>query len=541
MADELLDYLLAHGPQLSGEVAAALAEKLGITLPAARKKIERRSDSVRSVDLAFPRRAQFLYAKAHYGSPRFWKNLAAALVESNGAYARAIWALRARGGVIPLAQFASAAGASAGAKQISGDLLRQRLVSAGLLQEIEIPGLGACVAFAKGEPFIDELVPPVRARLITETVLLKSTQAWAAKLGLGSFNSFKLRNSSLGYAPEVGSFEWDLSAPSYLGPLATWPEGGKPKPGFLVVDALLTDRVSADDVRPFVYKCMSLRQARAVGRCLQFFVAHRYSSEALDMIRRAGIVPATTESLFGTDVARALMELTGTLTRAATEVVNPERFAELFDRLGKIEGAAGTLRGALFEYVVADVIRRTVPNADIEMNKIYRSNGKDVAEVDVRVVVKDQGVRFIECKGLLPGRVLNDKEVNDWLVKRIPIVRSQTLDNADLRKLPLQFEMWLTGELSPEARAQIEAARAEVDPRRYTIEVVYAKDIERMSEPFAPLLKVVTQHFLNHPLSSPNDAINPLSKRQIPRARIAFGSVPLATEASHEANLSRSP
>ncbi|MGY2491131.1 hypothetical protein [Cupriavidus sp. CP313] len=527
MADEVVDYLVAHGPRLSGEVAGALVQTLGITPSAARKKIERqlRSDSVRSLDLTFPRRAQFLYVKAQYGNSRFWRNLAAALEESNGAYARAIWALRARGGVIPLTHFDSAAGSSRGPRQLSGEAVYKRLVSVGLLQEIEVPGLGACVAFAKGERFIDDLIPAVRARLIAETVLLQSVQEWAAKLGFGSFHTFKLRSNVPGMAPNVASFEWDLSAPSFLGPLATWNDAGKPKPGFLVVDVLLTDKVEVDDVRPFVYKCTSLRQLRGVGRCLQFFVAHRYSKPALDMIRRAGIVPATPESLFGTEVARALIELASTLTQAATRAVEPEKFAQLFDRLGKVEGAAGTLRGALFEFVVADLIRHTVANADITMNKIYRSHGKDVAEVDVRFATKDQQISFIECKGLLPGRLLSDKDVDDWLTKRIPIVRAHTLDNPEWKNHRLRFEMWLTGELSPEAKAKIEAARAEVDPRRYTLDVCYAHDIEKMAAPFPALHRVVTQHFLKHPLASTDDTINPLSKRQIPQALAVFAPI----------------
>lgn len=521
MTDELAAYLLDQGPQMSGAVAAALAAAHGISATAARKRIERRSSSVRVLDLQFPRGAQFLYVDSHYGSPRFWRSLAEALVNSNGAYARAIWALIARGGVMPLAFFASAAGASSGQRQLSGDAVYGRLVSTGLLQELEVPGLGTCVAFAKGEPYIDELLAPVRARLIAETVLLQSVQEWAAKLGLGSFHSFKLRSDVPGAAPTVGTFEWDLSAPSFLGPLATWGDADKPKPGFLVVDVLLTDVVGADDVRPFIYKCISLRQLRKVGRCLQFFVAHRYSKDALDMIRRAGIVPATPESLFGTDVARALMELSTTLTEAATRSVDPEKFAELFERLGKVEGAAGTLRGALFEFVVAEVVRRTTPNVDVTMNKIYREGGKDVAEVDVRAIIKDREIRFIECKGLLPGSQLSDKEVDDWLTKRIPLVRKHTLGNTELQHLKLKFEMWLTGELSPDARKKIEAAQQAVSPRKYTIKVVNAAELERLVRETndASLRKVVTQHFLQHPLAVPDDAVNPLFKRQISQAQ----------------------
>lgn len=525
MADELLDYLLAQGPQLSGEVAEGLAERLGITPTAARKKIERRGNGVSALPLNFPRRAKFLYASAHYESRRFWDRLAAALVESNGAYARAIWALSARGGVIPMAHFASAAATSSGTRQISTDDVWKRLVDIGLFQTIEVPGLGPSLAFAKGDPYLDELLPAIRARLIAETVLLQSVQEWAAKLGFGSFHSFKLRSSQAGMAPDVANFEWDLSAPSYLGPLATWTGSDRPKPGFVVLDVLLKDEVGWNDIRPFIHKCTSIRQLRGVGRCLQFFVAQRYTKEALNAIRREGIVPATPESLFGTDVARALMELSGTLTQAATQAVEPQKFAELFEKLGKVEGAAGTLRGALFEFVVADVIRNTVAGADITMNKIYRQGGKDVAEVDVRAIVKDQKIRFIECKGLLPGRQLPDAEVDAWLTKRIPFVRSQTLENSEWKNLRLHFELWLTGELSPAAQEQIATLKAAVDPRRYTIEVLLASDIEEVVKPLPALRKLVTQHFLRHPLASPNDVITPLSRREISQVEAAFADL----------------
>ncbi|MDR5879411.1 hypothetical protein [Caballeronia sp. LZ032] len=298
----------------------------------------------------------------------------------------------------------------------------------------------------------------------------------------------------------------------------------RPKPGFIVLDVLLKDEVDLNDLSPFIYKCRSLRQVRGV-RTMQFFVAHRYTLEALDAIRREGVVPATTESLFGTDVARALMELSATLTQAATQAVEPEKFTQLFEKLGKIEGAAGTLRGALFEFVIADVMRRTVAGANITMNKIYRQDGKDVAEVDVRVVVPGQQIRFIECKGLLPGRLLSDSDVEAWLNKRIPTVRSQTLDNPEFRNLALTFELWLTGELSPEADAKIEAMRASVDPKRYAIKVLLASEIEDTVRDLPDLRKVITQHFLRHPLAASDEVINPVSKRQISRTAAIFADL----------------
>ena len=511
----------------SGALAVALATHLKITPAAARKRIERRAAPVRAVNLALPRGAQFLYLESQYGSSKFWDRLADALMEGNGAYARTIRALDARGGIIPMGHFSAAAGISSGQRQISGDEVASRLVDSELLQFAEMPGLGTCLAFARGETYLDDRLPAVRARLIAEKVLLQSIQEWAAKLGLGSFHSFKLRAPDTGHAPSVGTFNWDLTAPSFLGPLANWSNPTKPKPGFLVVDVLLTEVVGVDDVSPFLYKCTTLRQFHGVGRCLQFFVANRYSQEALNLIRRAGIVPATPESLFGTDVALALMELLRTLGQAAEKAVDPAKFADLFERLGKAEGAVGTLRGALFEYVVADIVRALDPPADITLNRIYREGGKDVAEVDVQVVVKNRYIRFIECKGLIPGNFLSDAEVEKWLNKRIPVVLSQTRKNNTLSKLELRFELWVTGELTAEAKAMIATAQGRAVLNGYSIKAHYAADlaqaVDLVNDP--SLRKVVDQHFLRAPMAFTDAAINPVSKRSIPQNLFGFDDV----------------
>ncbi|SIN80359.1 hypothetical protein [Paraburkholderia phenazinium] len=520
MRDHVLELLSSEGPQLSGQLAVGLEKWLGITPAAARKKVERRSKSVRELKLPFARKAKFLYTAAQYGSDKFWRRLAEALEEGNGAYARVIRALRARGGLLPLAHLASAAGISSGDRQISFERVWQDLVATELFQTIEVPGLGECFAFAKKDASLEELLPEVRARLIAETVLLQSVQDWAARLAFGSYGTFKQRSNQQGAAPTVSIFQWDLTAPSYVSALATW-SNGRPNPGFMVLDVLLKEEVGLSDLLPFIYKCKTLRQVHKT-RTLQFFVAHQYSREALDAIRREGIIPATTESLFGTDVARALMELTATLAQVATQAIDPEKFSRLFEKLGKVEGAAGTLRGALFEFVVADVMRRSVAGASIDMNKIYRKDGKDIAEVDVRVVVPRQEIRFIECKGLIPGNLLPDNEIEAWLTKRIPNVRKQTNDNPEFQNLKLTFELWLTGELSAEAQRRIAEVQATVRPNLYTVKVMLARDIEESVKRFPDLQGVVKQHFLEHPTAAPIDVINPVSKRKISQAAARF-------------------
>ncbi|USS44428.1 hypothetical protein NFI99_14265 (plasmid) [Burkholderia glumae] len=95
-----------------------------------------------------------------------------------------------------------------------------------------------------------------------------------------SYNTVALRATD-GGQPRVGTFNWDLTGASYLGPLTQWDKAAnKKKPGYLVCDVLLGVNVAAHELQPFINKCTSLRALAKVGRCMQVFVADGYTPEA---------------------------------------------------------------------------------------------------------------------------------------------------------------------------------------------------------------------------------------------------------------------
>jgi transcription antitermination factor NusG len=130
--------------------------------------------------------------------------------------------------------------------------------------------------------------------------------------------------------------------------------------------------------------------------------------------------------------------------------------------------------------------------------------------------------RSIGNKGLIPGNLLPDNEIEAWLTKRIPNVRKQTNDNPEFQNLKLTFELWLTGELSAEAQRRIAEVQATERPNLYTVKVMLARDIEESVKGFPDLQGVVKQHFLEHPMAAPIDVINPVSKRKISQAAARF-------------------
>lgn len=106
----------------------------------------------------------------------------------------------------------------------------------------------------------------------------------------------------------------------------------------------------------------------------------------------------------------------------------------MFSALGKIEGAEGTLRGCLFEYLCAELANDTYRNPFITINKLVRGSDGARAEIDVLVEGRTEVV-FVECKGHLPTGEVDDAEVEKWLKKRLPVLRDFAKHNEGYRRV----------------------------------------------------------------------------------------------------------
>src|SRR5690606_6146328 len=112
MSDLVESFLQSHGPRLSSEVADYLVQALGISPVAARKRVSRLAGNVRRLGyVTFPRKARFMYLEQQFGSPVYWENLVAALMQTKSAYGNALAALRQRGGAVPERLFPIVCGA----------------------------------------------------------------------------------------------------------------------------------------------------------------------------------------------------------------------------------------------------------------------------------------------------------------------------------------------------------------------------------------------------------------------------------------------
>ncbi len=490
----LADILKTLGPCLSTDLTQYLVEHKGLSPAAARQRVSRSAPQIkRLAQLPFARKARFLYHQDDYESQRYWKSLCAAIFATNGPYARALGAVEARR-IVPLDHFLGACGAPiAQKKQLSARAVLDRMVAANVLVEQEVPGLGPCVMTKETSEHqsMDKLVTGTQSRLIAENVLLDSVREWLRRLAMVSYHTVRTREPKL---PRVGTFAWDLTAPSYLTSVLTWLKKEKPKPGFVVCDVLLIENAELRHVEPFLHKVRSLNALKNIGRTMFILVTHSYDNCAFSALRSAGIVPATPESLFGEDVANSFRELIQTLNYTAKGVIDPAKFDQLFSRLGKLEGAVGNMRGAFFELLVAEVVRKTAAG-QVTLNKICK--GKDgAAEVDVYYLKDGIKAQMIECKGIAPGATVDDGEVGRWLTTRITRVRHH-LDNLGWASPLPQFELWTSGKLSTEARKRVKMTQ-QANAKKFKLKVVEGDALRKVVEAVndASLSKTFEHHFL---------------------------------------------
>lgn len=476
MNDPIEDVLDHLGPSLSSEISAVLAERLNISSVAARQRLSRAKGNVRRLaGIPFPRNARFMYLVKQFGSPEYWHSLATTLIANNSALGFAITALRQNGGMVPARQFPIISGSPVRQlKHLAAETVLQRLIEAGLVRKVAVPGVGECVALVQDEEYYTVGTAEMRARLITEEILLSAVRDWLRKLGIASYNLVSTRIDQK--LPQIGTFVWDLSAPSYLGAFVRNTRDGEPKPGFVACDVNLASDITLDRAAPFIRKCVTLRALRNVGPCMQILVANRFQKEAFVALRSAGIIAATPKSLFGQDIADALRELTSVLTSAAYSAFDPEQFDRLFRTLGKVSGATNQLRGALFEYMVADIVKRS-NLGDLTTNRIFNVPDKGKAEIDVLTIQQNQKVFAIECKGYSPHAIIPDDLFKRWLQHHVPTAYAYVRQHPEWQNLPAHFEFWTSAPISEEMLGLFKTAKAAIKPSRYTIDLRGPPDV----------------------------------------------------------------
>jgi len=453
MSSDIAQLLSQMGPSLSADIVHKLS-KNGVSEAAARQRISRARDVRRLDGITFPNRAQFLFLPEHAGKKAFFENLISALTNNRTSCGRALVALQARGGAVPLAHFPTASGLPVeNAKgQLSSSTVLEQLSKVGLVTLTPTPD-GGVVGF-RGSPL---LTNRRRAALIVEDVTLGVIRPWLINLGWTSSKAVSIRGSRS--VPRFGQFRFDLVGPSYLSSIADF-RNGRPLNGFIVADILLDRQIRVKDLDPFFAKLSVLRNQKRSTRFQPMFIADGFEPDALNLIRARGCIVGRPQNIFGVHVAEQLKELITTLERAADFVTKDA--AAVFDlmaKIAKLEGASLNLRGVVLELIVAHLFQ--LDGYNIEIREQVRSMSGDIAEIDVRASKRNEVV-CIECKGKSPGSVVRRDEIEFWLAKTIPRIKNWFKTRQDV-PAERRFEFYASTDYDEEANNLIRELRASGD------------------------------------------------------------------------------
>jgi hypothetical protein len=489
------EILEKHGPSRSSRIVQALIEQFKIDPATARKRVSRVVTPIYRFPIPLlPKREAFLYHKDQRKTERFWTNLLGDLRETNSVFGAALDALAARRGVVAADQFAVISGAPLALKgQTAASRVADTLIDAGAIQRQNSSMFGDCYTSSRFE-IVTPDITGFRPRLTAEAVILDGVREWARKLGLAAYNSITIRGEAR--LPQVGQFQWDLSGPSYLLPLRR----GHAKNGFFVADVFADGVLGVHSVQFFIRKVQMLRASSNSGDTLPLLLAEGFTGKALKAGHAAGVVFATPVNLFGHKVGAALQSLVETLKNAAAIATgNPERLSKLVDDLSEIEGAAGNLRGVLFELIAAYLARIDAVSVDVGVTARDLDTGK-MADIDVLKVRSKAECMGIECKGKAPGGIVSLEEVEDWL-RRIPTFRAHIVGEQRFREAAISFEIWTTGTFAPEALLLLEAEK-----KKRTKTPIDWKDGRQIAKLASKgkekaIRAALNEHFLEHPLA----------------------------------------
>lgn len=440
-------YLQVNGPSLSSDVARYLVDSQGIAPTSARQRISRAEPPVRRLEgIKLRNKEKFLYLDGQFGSVTFYKNLVEALNATGSAYGRALGALQTRSGAIWTKHFPIASG-------LAVDIARGQLLHSDVESVLESLSLIHRVMEPDGEVIclkdIEGLTARRRAALITEDIILGAIRNWLIKTGWSSTNALQIRSRE-SYA-KIGQFAWDFAGPCYLAGIRNT-TADTVENGFIMGEIVLGRKLLLRDLRPFFSKWDALQAQMRRQRLQPILITESLGRDCMDALRKRGAMIAIPSVLFGEEMANDLKELRSILENTAAAIASDStKVFEIFNRLAKLEGAAGNLRGVVIEMLIAHLYKRD--GYDIDIRKKVRGNDSIPAEIDVKACTKSETV-CCECKGVGPRVLVDVAEINDWLDRSLPRIK-QWISQRETRPPVSRFEFYASTDYTIRARELI--------------------------------------------------------------------------------------
>jgi len=407
-----------------------------------RKMISRSNDIEKLSYIYFSHNRRFIYDKKDFGSFKFWNALKRDLLESNSVYSYAILSIMNNGGFVRKKDFGIICGSPyKQSKHLSYSTVLSNMLNANLFRIIDVDSVGECVVINNNTQNDVLTIELAKSEVFFEKPIVDLVKSWIRNIGLISFNQIRTKYDDGN--PVVGSFEWGLTAPSYIYPLSDCVDG-KLTPGFVACDFHFDfdDGVVNESIADtFLRKVEMTRFSRKCQRIMFIIFARKFNRFAFKKLKANGVLAITITNAFGSKIDSSVEQLARVVKGALSIDKNPEQLIKMVDDFESITGENGNIRGYLFELFVSAYAQKIFGQGIVYLNKQFKFNGES-AEVDV-VFEDDERIICIECKN---RKKIPSSEVTEWIRKRIRITNS-FFKEIKMTDKKVSHYLWVTGEI----------------------------------------------------------------------------------------------
>lgn len=395
-----------------------------------------------------------IYSKEIFGSDLFWNTLILQLKDNSSSYFHILNSFLYFDGIMLHDEFNIFSGVSNKQKKnlINEVMLNNLLKSKLIVKDCDYFYLN------RSHEYIETSVDNLKERITLEKLIYFYVTEWIRRIGFGSYHKIKTKLQD-GDNPKVGNVEWCISAPSYITSMRRT-ISNKVNPGFIIADILVQNyhdddksKVSNDFVSYFLSKKNKLINSNKNQQFMFFIFARYFSKDALQMLRKEGVIPVTFSNMFGKSFSDELVIYSSLIKEKEKIIRDRDKIIAMSDTFNKIYGSLGQFKGFIFELFVGAFIDFEIGNGLISYNVTksvkFHDGEKKNAETDVIYETKN-AIYLIECKNV---KTLSDSEVDRWLDKRIPIFNKYYKDNDNNKKI--FHYLWVTGDISDSSKERI--------------------------------------------------------------------------------------
>jgi Holliday junction resolvase-like predicted endonuclease len=395
------------GPALSGDFARNLVNRnVAASESSARKMVERcrKAGAIRSTAPVSFDRSYLCFLEKHNGIA--YANALKAAFTKKPSFDRVYKTLLANKGYITHGQIAKAATCTAdtdsakpGGRTTPLDISKQ-LTQVEAIEPVVAEDFLFRIGAHFGPPAISK--NSFLKRLETEQMMIREIREWLTHCYLLSPEAHSIRTSSR-LASGFNQVQWDLHGPIYVGPMSTLSSSRRLKTNgdFLTAEICTYRTFTTVDTDALIERVDSVNHRWKSISLTPIVVAAGFSEDAWMRLRKAGIAAIKLSDVLGRNIERLLHLFWDAVDIKLESVTGVDEIEEVLAAAASTagsDGLVGNLKGALFELMVALLLR--AQGYDIVLQKRVRKPDEDIdLEIDIVATRGESECLLVECKG----------------------------------------------------------------------------------------------------------------------------------------------